>query len=174
MRLLSCTAFFFSLMTVVAACNTVSPDDCWPNTSGGFGGSGTIPIGAGVGVTSGDFISPPSSHPLDAPGAANPCVITPTGCDAQCLAKYEAAAAECGMIASDADRKTCQDSAYAIYSSCEANCQQSSSCRKDCEDKAEACEAACAKLPKDDKAGRQRCWVACTNDFAKCVKKCKD
>ena len=33
---------------LMIACNTVSPDECWINTSGGFGGSGTFPIGAGV------------------------------------------------------------------------------------------------------------------------------
>ena len=39
------------LVMLGSGCNTVSPDECWPNTSGGFGGSGTIPIGAGVGAT---------------------------------------------------------------------------------------------------------------------------
>jgi hypothetical protein len=62
------------LVMVVIGCNTVDPDECWPNTSGGFGGSGTIPIGAGVGATTGgDFISPPRA-PLAASGTPNPCV----------------------------------------------------------------------------------------------------
>jgi hypothetical protein len=56
-------------------CNTVDPSECWPNTSGGFGGGGTIPFGAGVGATtSGDFISPPPDRPLDRDEAPNPCV----------------------------------------------------------------------------------------------------
>lgn len=61
---------------LVLGCTTVDPDECWPNTSGGFGGSGTIPIGAGVGATSsGDFLSPPPYDPLDNGGAPNnPCV----------------------------------------------------------------------------------------------------
>jgi hypothetical protein len=60
------------------ACNTVSPEDCWVNTSGGLGGSDPIPIGAGVGATSsGDFASPPEG-PLDVGGVANPCVDTGT------------------------------------------------------------------------------------------------
>jgi hypothetical protein len=64
------------LGVLVAACNTVDPDECWPNTSGGFGGEGTIPIGAGVGATSsGDFLTPPPKWPLDNGGAPdNPCV----------------------------------------------------------------------------------------------------
>jgi len=49
-------SFLFAVLLV--ACNTVDPSECWPNTSGGFGGGGTIPIGAGVGATSsGDFIT---------------------------------------------------------------------------------------------------------------------
>ena len=36
-----------SLLVVMHAsgCNTVDPDECWPNTSGGLGGSEPIPIG---------------------------------------------------------------------------------------------------------------------------------
>ncbi len=61
-------SFLFAVLLV--ACNTVDPSECWPNTSGGFGGGGTIPIGAGVGATSsGDFITPPPHDPLDHGGA---------------------------------------------------------------------------------------------------------
>src|SRR4051812_24293312 len=63
------------LVMLVIGCTTVSPDECWPNTSGGFGGSGTIPIGAGVGATTsgGDFDAP-AKEPLTASGTDNPCV----------------------------------------------------------------------------------------------------
>ena len=77
---------FFGLIAVSlpvmlgSGCNTVSPDECWPNTSGGFGGSGTIPIGAGVGATAGDILDPPRG-PLDYDEEApNPCV-TPSSPD---------------------------------------------------------------------------------------------
>ena len=67
------------LVTLEIACSTVSPDECWVNTSGGFGGGGTIPIGAGVGATSGgDSDSPPPRGPLDASGTANPCIDAPS------------------------------------------------------------------------------------------------
>jgi hypothetical protein len=68
MRLFSCSVACVLLVPLVLGCNTVSPDECWPNTSGGFGGSGTIPIGAGVGATSGGDSDGPSS------GTPNPCV----------------------------------------------------------------------------------------------------
>jgi hypothetical protein len=63
------------LAMLVIGCNTVDPDECWVNTSGGFGGGGTIPIGAGVGATSsGDFVTPPQGGPLDYGGDPNPCM----------------------------------------------------------------------------------------------------
>ncbi len=63
-----------ALVMLGIGCNTVDPSECWPNTSGGFGGSETIPIGAGVGATSGDFLEPPRG-PLDNGGTPNPCVV---------------------------------------------------------------------------------------------------
>jgi hypothetical protein len=75
MRLLaSCSAALLALVMLVVACNTVDPSECWVNTSGGFGGSGTMPIGSGVGGSSGDFISPPQPGPLGYGEPANPCV----------------------------------------------------------------------------------------------------
>ncbi len=72
MRLFFCS--LVSLLLLVMGCSTVSPDECWPNTSGGFGGSGTMPIGAGVGaVGSGDFDSPRPNG-----GTPNPCVTPDT------------------------------------------------------------------------------------------------
>jgi hypothetical protein len=63
------------LVMLMTGCSTVDADECWPNTSGGFGGGGTIPTGAGVGATSsGDFIDPPPKEPLDYDEADNPCV----------------------------------------------------------------------------------------------------
>ena len=63
------------LMMLVIGCNFADPDECRPNTSGGFGGGGTIPIGAGVGATgSGDYLSEPPKGPLDNSGTPNPCM----------------------------------------------------------------------------------------------------
>ncbi|MDI1432629.1 hypothetical protein [Polyangium sorediatum] len=63
------------LLMLVAGCNTVDPDECWVNTSGGLGDEEPIPIGAGVGATSsGDFGTPPAGEPLAAEATENPCV----------------------------------------------------------------------------------------------------
>src|SRR5262245_38510875 len=73
MRLLFGSIAALLLGRLVLGCTWVDADECWPNTSGGFGG-GAIPIGAGVGATtSGDFISPPRG-PLASGGTPNPCV----------------------------------------------------------------------------------------------------
>ena len=77
MRLFSCSIAVLLLVVLPVGCSTVSPDECWPNTSGGFGGSGTIPIGAGVGATSGGEHLDPPRGPLDNGGAPeNPCVTS--------------------------------------------------------------------------------------------------
>jgi len=81
MRLFSglLTPLLLVLVLLVIGCNTVSPDECWVNTSGGFGGSGTIPIGAGVGATTGGDFSEPPRGPLDNGGAPyNPCTAPET------------------------------------------------------------------------------------------------
>jgi hypothetical protein len=83
-------------------------------------------------------------------------------------ATLEEAKKECerqNQIANDPGAVTCE---------CQWEASTSSTCRKDCEDKAEACEAECRKLPEDDKIGRQKCWKACNDAYAECIKKCKD
>jgi hypothetical protein len=60
-------------------CLTVDADECWVNTSGGLGGSKPIPIGAGVGATTGGDFSEPPRGPLDNGEAPdNPCVTPET------------------------------------------------------------------------------------------------
>ena len=75
MRLFSWSIAVLLPAMLAVGCLTVSADECWVNTSGGLGGSETIPIGAGVGATSsgGDFLDPPRG-PLDNSKATeNPC-----------------------------------------------------------------------------------------------------
>jgi hypothetical protein len=86
--LLLCLVALLAAGIFVVACNTADPSECFPNTGNGFGGAGTIPIGAGVGVSSGDMGISPPRLPLGYTDANNPCVThdsdtpqpeTPTG-----------------------------------------------------------------------------------------------
>jgi hypothetical protein len=54
------------------ACNTVVAGTCHPNE--GAGGGETIPIGAGVGATTGDFISPPKGPLSSGDDGSDPCL----------------------------------------------------------------------------------------------------
>jgi hypothetical protein len=78
MRLLYAAVTPLLLGSVALSCNTVDADQCWRNTSSGSGGGGTIPIGAGVGATSGGDLLEPPREPLDNGEAPNPCVASAT------------------------------------------------------------------------------------------------
>jgi hypothetical protein len=171
MRLFCSLTTALALAVLLIACSTVSPDQCWPNTTGGFGGSGTLPIGAGVGVTSGDFGSAPQNGPLDYSDPPNPCIEPETPCLGKCLASYEVTAAECGRIASDAERRTCQDSAYSTYKSCALTCHQSEvtdcleRCKQMCDKQNQQCIDNCPK-------GSKPCFQKCNEANGACLKDC--
>jgi hypothetical protein len=59
--------WLFALMIVILGCSEIEPGSCYPNTSGGAGGGGTMPIGAGVGATTttGTYGADPPKGPLD-------------------------------------------------------------------------------------------------------------
>ena len=67
MRLFSCLVAVSVPAMLAIGCLTVDADECWVNTSGGLGGSKPIPIGAGVGATSGGNSDSPNG------GTSNPC-----------------------------------------------------------------------------------------------------
>jgi hypothetical protein len=171
MRLFFCSIATPLLVLLGVACSTVSPDQCWPNTSGGFGGSGTMPIGAGVGaVGSGDYLEPPRG-PLDNGDVPNPCIMASNPCDQKCLDSYEVSAIGCGNIENEAQRKTCQDSAYASYRSCHGNCQQIdiTDCLERCKEQCDKENIRCIKnCPKGDK----NCMNECNQENGRCLKEC--
>ena len=75
-------------MIVILGCNEVVPGTCHPNTTGGAGGGGDIPIGAGVGATTttGTYGADPQKGPLAAgdgdSACSDPCEECPTPADA--------------------------------------------------------------------------------------------
>jgi hypothetical protein len=95
-------------MMLVIGCTWVDPGECWPNTSGGFGGGGTIPIGAGVGATgSGDYITEPPKDPLDNSGTPNPCMASESQPQSTCQGEQPAADAAAFVSCTDACRSKC-------------------------------------------------------------------
>ena len=79
MRLFSCLVAISLPAMLASGCLTVSPDECWVNTSGGLGGEEPIPIGAGVGATTGGDYDEPPRGPLDKGGEPyNPCTAPKT------------------------------------------------------------------------------------------------
>jgi hypothetical protein len=97
------------LVMLVIGCNTVDPSECWPNTSGGFGGGGTLPLAAGVGATTsgGDRISPPPKGPLDESGTPNPCVTPESPKDPCAGVSAPAGDGAISLSCSDACRSKC-------------------------------------------------------------------
>jgi hypothetical protein len=156
-------------MVLIVACNTVDPDQCWPNTTGGFGGAAPIPIGGGS--SSGDFPSP-AHHPLDASDLPNPCIEPGSPCEEKCLTDYESRAAGCAGFADALQRKTCQDDAYAKYRTCRVACDQTANdcreqCKKGCDDVHDQCHANCNK-----KDPTSTCHAKCNDAYGACLKNC--
>ena len=79
MRLFSCLVVVSLPAMLAIGCLTVDADECWVNTSGGLGDSKPIPIGAGVGATTGGDQAEPPRGPLNNGGAPeNPCTAPET------------------------------------------------------------------------------------------------
>lgn len=151
------------------ACNTVPADECWVNTSGGLGGAEQIPIGAGVGSSSGDF---PASEPQAASGEPyNPCIEQRSPCEQKCEDSQSAAGLECGKIEDVAQRVACQQSAYEAYKICRDLCQRSTGgdclelCREKCDQEMEKCFKNCPK-------GDGNCMNECNQQYGRCLKEC--
>jgi len=161
-----------TLVVVAVACNTFDPDSCFPNTSGGYGGSETIPIGAAVGASSGDFATP-GEGPLDDVGNANPCIEPQSPCNQRCESTYTVLSIECGKIADADQRRACQDNAYVAYKSCRDFCQQTNGgdCLEHCNEK---CDQVMEKCFRDCPKGDKICMGKCNNEYSKCLKECSD
>jgi hypothetical protein len=102
-----------------------------------------------------------------------PTIVPGTPCEEKCNADYEADAIVCGKVADEAERKKCNERAYASSKSCRENCQ-----RKDNNDCLEGCKELCDqildKCTEDCKKDRNppECRSRCMNAYSKCLKEC--
>ena len=135
MRLFSCAVAVPLLAMLVGGCNTVSPGERWPNTSGGIGGPGTIPIGAGVGATSGDLleIEDEAQRGTCADGA---------------YAAYKCCREGCAQSGISDCRERCKKQCDTIHDRCHADCTKNdptSSCHAKCNNGYGACRKRCGQ-----------------------------
>jgi hypothetical protein len=154
-----------------AACNR-TVGECWPvgqaDQSGGVG-SGPVIASGGTG-DNGD--SPPNPNDFTIP-EADCNIAEQSPCTEKCLASYETAATTCGKVLDDAQRKTCQDGAYAGYKTCKESCQQSDTndckerCKQLCDAIHDACHANCTKNNPTPS-----CHAKCNDEYGACLKKC--
>jgi hypothetical protein len=152
------------MLSSAAACNE-TVGDCWPigqDPGSGSPGGGVIDTGAGA-STSGDVPTGQAQSALSMDQCNATGQIAPQSpCNDKCDADYANAAVACGMIPDDAQRKACQDNAYASYKSCRQSC--ASSANEDCDNKYQDCvdngPSSCLKR-SGGKTLCQRCWERC-------------
>ncbi len=154
------------IISVLTACN-YDEGECWrrdENGNVGVGGS-IVPTGAGG---FGDV--PP--QPQDATDPPPDCLTANSGpCNEKCLKNYEAAGEKCSDITEDAQRKTCQDSAYATYKNCRESCTKQADCKELCKSLCDQIHDGCHEsCNKNDPTAS--CHSKCNGEYSACLKKC--
>lgn len=142
------------------ACN-YTEGECYPRGQGGgnagVGGSVVVPNGAGG---FGDV--PPESQDATDPPPPDCNIVPQSPCNEKCLADYVEAAAECGKLENETQRRACQDVAFLGYKSCRENCRQKEN--KECDDKYQDCINHGPSSCRKEEAGKSlcnRCWERC-------------
>jgi len=152
---------------VLTACN-YTEGQCWiDGESAGSVGAGGGPLVPGWGGF-GDV--PPEPQGAGDPPPPDCNIVKDTPCKEKCLADYVAAAEKCTELKdNEAQKRTCDEAAFARYSSCRDDCvKQENDCKKcklDCDAEHDECHAQC----KD--AG---CHAKCNEAYGKCLKQCGD
>jgi hypothetical protein len=157
-------------LSLLSAC-TQTEGQCWydgPN-------NGNIGAGGGPIVSGGGGFGDAPPKPQDAANPVPPdCEMVPdTHCNEKCLADYESAAAKCGGIDDDGQRKTCQDAAFASYKSCRNYCQSTQGQWDDkCWDDYQDDNNACGKMK--DGPEKAKCRQVAGERYGDCKQKCKN
>ena len=86
--------WLFASIAIGGGCNEVVSGTCHENPTGGAGGTGSIPIGAGVGASvTGDYAIDSPDEPMDAPNPPPGCAMWPGTAYINCRARGLDAAA---------------------------------------------------------------------------------
>lgn len=147
-----------SFVGLATGCN-YTDGQCYARGQGGLAsGAGGQPVVVGGPGGFGDVPPPPQGADEPTPPDCN--IVPQTPCYEKCLADYEASAGKCGEIANEAQKKTCQDAAYAAYKACRDSCQQQ---QKTCTDMYVDCQSRgdpCTRIVE----GRKTLCAACQDD----------
>ena len=165
--------------------------ECWVRGEEEDGVGGGVIVGGGAGGF-GDV--PPEPQAESGAVSGDPCVQT-----AECEVTWSAGSDVCKGKGTSGTCRTFYQGQHRSLDEAKAKCEhiygvgknpdvqacggcvwvsegadaEESKCRKRCAEKAEACEAECRKLPEDDKEARWKCWSACNEARAQCIRKCK-
>jgi len=78
-------------------------------------------------------------------------------CQNACYTEYDAAVNACAKIASDTDRKACQDQANAALTQCMAACDNAPTNKKECDEKYQKCDASAPTSCLKKEGGKSQC-----------------
>jgi hypothetical protein len=102
-------------------------------------------------------------------------IVPLTACEQKCKSAYEEAAAVCGKMQNQADKRSCDDSGYANYKSCRADCEKQDClehCKQQCEKQWEQCYDSC-KGKGNEGVCRKKCIDQLSQCLGECDKRCK-
>lgn len=158
--------------SLLGACTWVD-GECWlksdDDKGSGAGGGPIVPGGGGFG----DAPDPTPQAAGDPPPPPE-CVHAPSdACNQKCLTTYANNADKCDDIADEAQRKTCQVSAYTAYMACRNACDQQRKqdkerCKQACDTINGVCHDKC-----NNKDPTPKCHEKCNQEHADCLYDCE-
>jgi hypothetical protein len=145
--------------------------------------AGTLILSAPLYLSHAGDLPAPAIEPASAPTAKmtpmSQFVMSP--CEKKCDADYEADATVCGKVADQAERKRCNERAYARYKSCRGNCPQKDNddrgdqglkqCYEDCAFQHGRDIESCRRMK--DPTKRSECYDRANQTHAKCRRDCE-
>lgn len=157
-------------MSVLTACN-YTEGQCWIDGEGagsvGAGGGPLVPGWGGFGEV------PPEPQGVGDPLPPDCNIVKDTPCKEKCLADYVAAAEKCTELKdNEAQKRTCDEAAFARYASCREECvKQENDCLEHCKQLCDQIMDKCKEDCKND-PNPSACRSRCMDDYGKCLKEC--
>lgn len=158
------------------ATDSIVTNDPLPSAAAPAGDAREPSISAAAAEASGR-VSPRSPEvQLATPPPPDVNIASQSPCYEKCLADYEVAAAECTRFKDEAQKRSCDEGAYAAYKGCRERCARTAN--KDCDDKYQDCVDNGPTKCLKQSAGKTlcyRCWERCNagDEPSAACKECK-